>query len=38
VPDSFSDDRIGTALLFNTALEAPTRQQVVAWLMTRWEI
>jgi hypothetical protein len=38
VPDSFSDDRIGTALLFNTALDAPTRQQIVAWLMTRWGI
>jgi hypothetical protein len=38
VPDSFSDDRIGTALLFNTALDAPTRQQIVAWLMARWGI
>lgn len=34
----FSDDRIGTALVFNTVLDDVTRRTVVAWLMSRWGI
>lgn len=38
VPDSFSSDRIGAVLVFNTALDAGTRQSVVSWMMGRWGI
>jgi hypothetical protein len=34
----FSPDRIGTVLVFNTALSDPYRKMVTAWLMARWNI